>query len=99
LINASDARKHDGVKVTPFEVAEQRQKLKKLEKAATPPAAAGRKRGRPKAKAKAATPAARVTAPAPKRAAGPVDLIDRLFDFADECGGMGQLKRLVDRLA
>lgn len=34
---------------------------------------------------------------APQR--GPVELIDRLFELADECGGMGQLKRPVDRLA
>lgn len=42
-----------------------------------------------------------MTAPAAKtpKAAGPVDLIDRVFGLAEECGGMGQLKRLVERLA
>jgi hypothetical protein len=89
LINGSDARKADKIKVTANDVARQRQAMKK---AGTAPA--GKKRG-----AKAVAPAARVTAPAPKRAAGPVVLIDRLFDFAEECGGLGQLKRLVDRIA
>jgi hypothetical protein len=98
LINGSDARKDDKIKVTANDVAQQRQAMKK---AGTAPAAksAGKKRGRRKGKAKAVAPAARVTAPAPKRAAGPVELIDRLFDFAEECGGLGQLKRLVDRIA
>ncbi len=90
--------------MTPFEVAEQRQKLKKLavkEPAGAPAKPAGKKRGRPKGTGKAkASPAARVTSPAASpRGAGPVDLIDLLFDFAEECGGLGQLKRLVDRIA
>jgi hypothetical protein len=29
----------------------------------------------------------------------PVDLIDQTLALAPECGGVGQLKRLVDRLA
>jgi hypothetical protein len=60
-------------------VAQQRQAMKK---AGTAPAAkpAGKKRGRRKGKAKAAAPAPHVTAPAPKRAASPVDLIDRVFE-------------------
>src|SRR5262245_16509076 len=32
-------------------------------------------------------------------AASSVDLIDRVFALADQCRKMGQLKRLVDRLA
>ena len=48
-------------------------------------------------KPKAASPS---TAPAKtKSLADPVLLIDRLFDLASDAGGMGALKRLVDRLA
>jgi hypothetical protein len=32
-------------------------------------------------------------------ATSPVDLIDKVFDLAKECGGIDQLKRLVDRIA
>ena len=71
-----------------------------MKKAWTAPAAkpAAKKRGRPKGGVKAKAPEAAPKA-APVRQISPVDLIDRLFDFAEECGGMGQLKRLVDRLA
>jgi hypothetical protein len=116
LINSSDARKEDGIKVTPFEIAEQRQRMKKA--GAQVPAAAAtseaapatngtaKKRGRPKGSG-----AGKKTAFVEKRAAtgaerkgmgaksGPVELIDRLFELADDAGGMGALKRLVDRLA
>jgi hypothetical protein len=50
--------------------------------------------GRKAAPRKAAAPAAMASA-----TAGPVDVIDRVFKLADETGGMGPLKRLVDRLA
>ncbi|MGL4550331.1 MAG: hypothetical protein ACRC33_04025 [Gemmataceae bacterium] len=32
-------------------------------------------------------------------AVSPVDLIDRVFGLAEQCGGMGELRRLVERLA
>jgi hypothetical protein len=60
---------------------------------------AGKKRGRkPGQKQAAAAPGQPVSAPA-ARAGSPVDLIYRVFDIAGECGGIEQLKRLVDRLA
>jgi hypothetical protein len=117
LINSSDARKEDGIKVTPFEIAEQRQRMKKVG-AAIPASVAssalatsettanGKKRGRPKGSG-----AGKKTAFVEKRAAtgaerkgmgakgGPVELIDRLFELAEDAGGLGALKRLVDRLA
>jgi hypothetical protein len=102
LINGSDARQQDKLKVTPFEVAEQRNRMKKagaqLPSGATgTPATNGRKRGRPKGAATKASPAPRAARPAAK--GGPVELIDRLFELADDAGGLGALKRLVDRLA
>jgi hypothetical protein len=33
------------------------------------------------------------------RTASPVDVIEKAFALAEKCGGIGQLKRLVDRLA
>src|SRR3954464_4402003 len=33
------------------------------------------------------------------RTASPVELIDRVFDLAEQCGGLAELKRLVDRIA
>jgi hypothetical protein len=36
--------------------------------------------------------------PAPA-GASPIDLIDKTFALAEECGGIEQLKRLVNRLA
>ena len=38
------------------------------------------------------------TTSAPKAQRGPVELIDRLYELADDVGGLGSLKRLVDRL-
>jgi hypothetical protein len=63
-----------------------------------------KKRGRPKGSVsvpKKAAAVARATPPAvaPKAQRGPVELIDRLFELAEDVGGMGALKRLVDRLA
>ncbi len=72
-----------------------------MKKAGTAPAKPargrpGRKPGR-KPAAKAAPPAAQLRAE--RRQSSPVDLIDRLFDLAEDAGGMGQLRRLVERLA
>jgi hypothetical protein len=58
-----------------------------------------RSRRRTAAAKKAALPAEAQPAAQPKAApSGPIDLIDRVFDLADECGGFEQLKRLVDRM-
>jgi hypothetical protein len=59
---------------------------------------AGKKRGRkPGQKPAAQRQAAHVTAK--PVASGPVAVIDKVFGLAQECGGFGQLKQLVDRLA
>ena len=97
FINSSPARKEDGIEVTPMDVAQQKQAMKKMgfEPAAPAPA---KKRGRPKA----INTAAPAPAPAPKtqKASGsPVDLIDKVFDLAKQSGGVVALKRLVDRIA
>lgn len=109
MINSSDAREQDKIKVTPFEVAEQRQRMKKagaqMPSAAAAPASNGKKRGRPKGSgARKTTRKSTSSHGSPKSItahgfASPVDLIDSVFALADRAGGMGELKRLVDRLA
>jgi hypothetical protein len=100
LLNDSDDRMDDKIKVTPNDVSQQKQAMKKpgaqkAPAAAKKPAGNGRRKpGRkPGRKPAAATPRASATA------SSPVDLIDRTLALAQECGGVGQLKRLVDRLA
>ena len=98
LINASDARKEDRLEVTANDIAQQKTALKKTGAVV---ATVAKKRGRPKASTPA--PAETVHAvtrsvPAPA-AASPIDLIDKTFALAEECGGIEQLKRLVNRLA
>jgi hypothetical protein len=101
LLNDSDDRMDDKIKVTPNDVSQQKQAMKKPGAQKAPAAAkkplgnGRRKPGRkPGPNSAAATPR---TASAP--ASSPVDLIDRTLALAQECGGVGQLKRLVDRLA
>ncbi len=100
MINGSPARKEDKIKLTANDVAQQRHALKKagICPANAPAPAAAKKRGRPKGptrKPKAGAPAAARAA-----TASPVDLIDKmLLDLAHQCGGIGELKRLVDRIA
>ena len=105
LINDSHDRMDDKIKVTPQDIAQQKQAMKKAggEAAAPTPAAkpapAGQTKGKGGRPRKAATPAA---APAPRAAvasASPVDLIDKTLDLAQQAGGVAALKRLVDRLA
>jgi hypothetical protein len=55
-----------------------------------PPRDAPPKQNRPRQPPPVTPPAARPD---------PVDLIDRVFELAKECGGFEQLKRLVDRIA
>lgn len=100
MINGSDARKLDKIKVTAQDVAAQRQALKKAGGLPAGRNGAARKRGRKPGRKRASATVAPAAAPALARPkAGPVELIDRVFDMADECGGLDQLKRLVNRLA
>src|SRR5258707_1219876 len=102
----------DKISVKPGDVAQQKQAMKKSAKAeptaAPPPGPAASKPARKKPGRK---PGRKVAAPvvpagqpvavsAPRSAtASPVDLIDSVFGLAQQCGGIEQLKRLVDRLA
>ena len=109
LLNDADDRMDDKLKFTPNDISQQKQAMKKpgatVAPAAAPAPAAtkptgngrrkpGRKPGR--------KPAAPADAPRPatvSASTSPVDLIDKTFALAQECGGMAELKRLVDRLA
>lgn len=105
-LNGDPAHATSGVTVKASDVAQQKQALKATGFTHGPTAAAEQKRrGRKpgsKNKPRAVAPAAaRVTAGpvlAPA-AVSPVDLIDRVFVLAEQCGGMGQLRRLVEKLA
>jgi hypothetical protein len=100
LIGSSDARKQDKITVTANDVAQQRQAMKKAGTAPAPTAKPGRKKPGKKPGRKPAAKPATVAAPSkPAAHRGPVELIDRLFELADDAGGMAALKRLVDRLA
>jgi len=104
LINSSDARKEDKIKVAPGDIAAQKQAMKKAgdtPTAATKPAGNGRRKPGRKPGRKAAPEAAASTpAPASQRPqASPVELIDKALDLAQQCGGLAALKKLVDRLA
>ena len=92
LINGSEARKDDKVKVTATDVGNQRQALKAL---------GGKGKKKSKGHKPANKPQAAQSSPAhaTTKAASPVDLIDRVFDLADRCGGLAELKKLVDRIA
>jgi hypothetical protein len=93
LIMSGDARTEDGIKVSANDVAQQRIQMKKA--GGEPAKKPGRKPGRTPP---VAVPAVTAAAPAVKKA-GPADLIARLFALADECGGMAELKQMVDLLA
>jgi hypothetical protein len=105
LINDSHDRMDDKIKVTPQDIAQQKQAMKKgggsVAAAPEPEVPTRAKPGRPKGSG--GRPKKAVTAATPARAAAaassPVDLIDRTFSLANECGGFEQLKKLVDRLA
>jgi hypothetical protein len=106
MLMDAEERMDDKIKVTAQDVATQRQAMKKAGATQVPAAAAqpaekaagngrrkpGRKPGR---KPAAAAPGAASTA----AAANPVDLIDRTLALAQDCGGVEQLRRLVERLA
>src|SRR5262249_50703174 len=104
MLMDAEERMDDKIKVTAQDVATQRQAMKKpgAQKApaagATAPKHAGNGRGKPGRKP-GRKPAVAAPRPAPTIAASPVDLIDRTLALAQDCGGVEQLKRLVDRLA
>jgi hypothetical protein len=92
LINGSDDRKTDKIQVTATDVSNQKQALKALNGKA-------KKKKASKAQKAASKGADRPQAAPARAAASPVDLVDRVFDLAERCGGFTQLKRLVDRIA
>lgn len=101
MLNSDEERQADKIKVTPNDVAQQRQAMKKAgaakpepAKAASKPAVNGRKKGGRKAGAPESAKAASTSAQA-----SPIDLLDKTLDLARQCGGVAALKRLVDRLA
>jgi len=103
LINDSHDRMDDKIKVTPQDVAQQKQAMKKAGESPAPSAAGnggGKRGGRRAAGAQATTAPAALprTAAAASPSANPVDLIDKTLDLAQQCGGLAALKRLVDRL-
>jgi hypothetical protein len=91
MLSAAKERKDDKIKLTPQDVAQQRQVMKKAGQLT----ATGKKRGRPRG----ATQAAKQPGASAAAAASPVDLIDKTIDLAQQCGGVAALKKLVDRLA
>lgn len=92
MLSAAKERKEDKITVTAQDVAQQRQAMKKAGAWS-----AGKKRGRPRAAAQ--TSPAKQAPPPAAPSSSPVDLIDKTFDLAKQCGGVAALKKLVDRLA
>ena len=107
LINDSHDRMDDKIKVTPQDIAQQKQAMKKSGEsggtaAAPAPAPAAPAAGKNKGKGGRPKNAVTAAAPAPRAAASsssPVDLIDKTLDLAQQAGGVAALKKLVDRLA
>jgi hypothetical protein len=107
MINKSPARKEDKITVRPADIAQQKQAMKKAKPNAGPVTAkngrrkgARRKAGRRRATTASTTAASTAqTQPATSATGGPVDVLDKVFELAKECGGFGALKRLVDRCA
>jgi hypothetical protein len=110
LVNKAEERERDGIHVTPTEVAHQKLALQKpgaaqveAPPAPEPPvrrAAPEPEPVKPAPKKRVREPILRDAPTAPAKAGmSAVELIDRVFALAEECGGMAQLKRLVDRLA
>ena len=104
LINDSHDRMDDKIKVTPQDIAQQKQAMKKAGESPAPSAAGngGGKKGARRAgghsgEHRPTTPPRTAAAMSPS--ANPVDLIDKTLDLAQQCGGLAALKRLVDRLA
>src|SRR5437899_3132260 len=105
MLNGAAERKTDKIKVTANDVAQQRQAVKNLggakpaaATASAKPGVNGRKKPDRKPGKKPAAPATVRTASASAQAS-PIDLIDRTLELAGQCGGVGALKRLVDKIA
>jgi hypothetical protein len=92
LLNGHEGRKKDKLGFKAGDVANQRVALKKA--SGQPPA----KRNAGRRMTRASTPPT-AAVPMPPVAVGPLEIIERVFALADAVGGMGALKRLVDRLA
>ena len=92
LLSGHEDRKKDKIEVTANDIAQQKQAMKKAGIATPAPKP---QRGRPKG---SGGPKA-VTVPTRAAPSSAVDLIDGVFDLAQKCGGLDQLKRLVERLA
>ena len=92
ILMDSNDRMDDKIKVTPQDVAQQKQQMKKVGTLPT-----GKKRGRLPGSAQPKQPA--TSAPATSAAASPIDLIDQTFHLAQQCGGIEQLRKLVERMA
>ena len=102
LLNDSADRMDDKIKVTANDVAAQKQAMKKTGAAQHQES----QRANPHARSPAANRGRTAAAPAAARpaapaatSASPVDLIDKTLDLASQAGGVGELKKLVDRLA
>ena len=99
LINGSDEAKKGKIEVKPADVAQQKQAMKKAGETLTAPTAdGGKKQGRRKGVRRGGRKAAAPRAQA-QGSGNPAELLDRVFGLAQECGGIGTLKRLVDRMA
>jgi len=109
LLNDAPERMDDKISVKPGDVAQQKQAMKKRRTSESAPkpapapqktkeeAPAARKRGRPRGRRPKTVPAPKAQRAAAQ--ASPVDLLDKVFTLAQECGGVGTLKKLVDRIA
>jgi hypothetical protein len=111
LLNDSADRLDDKLTFTGQDVANQKLAMKKpgavkVDSAAGEPGAAaaapatGNKRGRKKGGRKVGRkPKVAANAAPAKPASAPMELLGKVFDLAEEVGGFGELKTLVDRLA
>jgi hypothetical protein len=102
LLNDSQDRKNDNLTFAPEDVAKQKQAMKKpgalKVSAGSGVAQTGKPRKKPGRKPNAARAAN--AAPASRTVqATTLDLIDGVLTLANQCGGIGELKRLVDRMA
>jgi hypothetical protein len=77
-------------------------KRAKAAQQAAPSSNGAKKKGKPGRKPKAKTAASSAPVAQHHAAPGharPVELLSKVFDLAQDCGGFGELKQLVDRLA
>jgi hypothetical protein len=110
-LNDSPDRAGDKFTFTPEDVAKQKQAMKKpgaqkvseegapAAASATASAQPAKTRKKPGRKPKAAAPANGASPPVRKAQPSPADLLDNVYLLARQCGGLNELKRLVERLA